>query len=144
MKIKDVMSTRVAIVKADATVRDAAREMRNMDIGVLPVSENDKLVGMITDRDITIRAVAEGRNPDQISVRDAMTRDLVSCYEDQELTEVSRIMQERQVRRVVVLNHQEQLVGIASMGDLVVQSGNEQMGGNMLQSVSRPEDEQPK
>lgn len=115
-----------------------------MDIGVLPVSENDKLVGMITDRDITIRAVAEGRNPDQISVRDAMTRDLVSCYEDQELTEVSRIMQERQVRRVVVLNHQEQLVGIASMGDLVVQSGNEQMGGNMLQSVSRPEDEQPK
>lgn len=144
MKIKEVMSTRVATVHADATLRDAAREMRNMDIGVLPVKENDRLVGMITDRDITVRAVAEGKNPDQISVRDAMTSELVSCYEDQNLSEVSRIMQERKVRRIVVLDRQQQLVGIASMGDLTIQSENEQMGGEMLQSVSRPEDEQPK
>lgn len=144
MTVREVMTPRVATVNTDTTLRDAARQMRNLDVGVLPVQDNDKLVGMVTDRDITIRAVAEGKNPDQVSVREAMTPNLVFCYEDQGLSEVGRIMKERQVRRVVVLNRQDQLVGICSIGDLVVQSGDEQMGGDVLQSVSRPEDEQPK
>lgn len=144
MTIREIMSTKVATVPAHATLRDAARQMRTHDVGVLPVQDEDKLIGMLTDRDITIRAVAEGRDPDKVSVRDAMTPDIVFCFDDQNVSEVGNIMKERQVRRIVVLNRQQELVGICSIGDVVVQSGDEKMGGDILQSVSRPEDEQPK
>jgi CBS domain-containing protein len=113
--------------------------MRDMDIGPLPVcGDNDRLVGMLTDRDITVRAVAEGQDPRTAKVRDAMTPDIVYCFEDQDVSEAAQLMKDQQIRRLVVLNRDKRLVGIVSLGDLAVETGDERLAGNTLEAVSEP------
>ncbi len=118
MKVSELMTSDVEIVQPDDTLHTAAKMMADLDTGALPVGENDKLVGMITDRDITIRAVAEGRDPDQTKVRDAMSEHIRFCFEDEDTQEVSRKMSEWAVRRLPVLNRDKRLVGIVSLGYL--------------------------
>jgi CBS domain-containing protein len=129
------MTPDVEIVAPDDTLHTAARMMADLDTGALPVGENDRLVGMITDRDITIRAVAEGRDPDKAKVRDAMSEQIRFCFEDEDTQEVSRKMSDWAVRRLPVLNRDKRLVGIVSLGDLAT-GGAEEESRKALEEIS--------
>ena len=135
MKVSELMTPDVELVQPDDTLHTAAKMMADLDTGALPVGENDKLVGMITDRDITIRAVAEGRDPDQTKVRDAMSEHIRFCFEDEDTREVGRKMSEWAVRQLPVLNRDKRLVGIISVGDLAT-GGADQESKEALEEIS--------
>jgi CBS domain-containing protein len=139
MQVKDIMTSSVECISPDTTLREAAQKMKQLDIGPLPIcGENDRLVGMITDRDITVRAVAAGRDPSTARVCDVMTPNVVYCYEDQDISDAAHMMEQNQIRRLVVLNREKRLVGILSLGDLAVDTGDEQLAGHTLEAVSEP------
>jgi CBS domain-containing protein len=138
MQLKDVMSKDVEIANYTDSLVDAARIMRDEDLGSLPVLEGQKLMGMITDRDIVVRAIAEGRDPAKTKVSDIVSREVIYAFEDQEVEEAAELMGKKQIRRLVVLNHEQRLVGIVSLGDIVTDSPNKQMAGETLDRVSRP------
>jgi CBS domain-containing protein len=137
MQIRECMSSNVKIIDPDTTLRDAAKLMREQDTGFLPVGENDRLVGTLTDRDITIRAVCEGKDPNRATVREAMSQDIVYCFEDQQTEEAADLMAEKQIRRLAVLNRQKRLVGVLSLGDIAESSGCQQAAEHALEGVSR-------
>ena len=121
MQVKEVMTRDVKCIKPDTTLQEAAEMMKAMNIGTLPVCDNDHPVGMLTDRDITVRATAEGWDPTTTEAYDAMTPEVFFCYEDQSVEEASELMDINQVRRLVVLNQDKRLVGIVSVGDLAAE-----------------------
>lgn len=118
--VSEIMSTDVQVIEPQDTLRHAARLMQDRDVGALPVSDGNRLLGMLTDRDITIRCVAVGLDPAQTCVSDVMTADVEFCTSDQDTEEVMRLMGDQQVRRLPVLNAEGKLVGIVSLGDLAV------------------------
>lgn len=136
MRVADCMTRDVRIANPDETVREAARSMLEIDAGVLPVGENDRLVGMITDRDIVARAVAEGRGPDA-KVRDVMSAEVKYCYEDDDAQDVLRNMGDQQVRRLPVLNRDKRLVGIVSLSDFAM-GGDKPRTGDALHQIAQP------
>ena len=138
MKVKDVMTRNVECVAPDDTVQAAARKMRDLDVGPMPICDGDRLAGMVTDRDITVRAVAEGKDPAQCRVRDVMTPDVVYCFEDPDVRDAADTMAARQIRRLLVLNRDKRLVGIVSLGDLAVDAGDRKQAGQVLREVSEP------
>jgi len=139
MKLQDIMTSKPECIRPDTTLQEAARKMRDLDVGPLPVcGDDDRLAGMITDRDITVRAVAEGKDPTTTRVREVMTQEIIYGFEDQDVEEAARIMKERQVRRLVVLNRDKRLVGIVSLGDLATETGDREKSGEVLQDVSEP------
>jgi CBS domain-containing protein len=138
MRLKEIMTNAVVIVHPDSTLQKAAQKMKELDIGALPVSDGDRLQGMLTDRDITVRSVCDGHDPRTDKVRDAMTPELIYCFEDQDEADAARLMKQKQVRRLAVLNQTKQLVGIVSLGDLAGTSANEQLVGDVLLAVSEP------
>src|SRR5687767_3918953 len=117
MKVSDCMTRDVRVAAPNQSLRDAAQLMAELDVGVLPVGENDRLVGMVTDRDIAIRGIAQGHGP-ETPVREVMTDTVKYCYEDQSIEEVSRNMGDVQVRRMPVVDRQKRLVGIISLSDI--------------------------
>jgi CBS domain-containing protein len=117
MKVSEIMTRDVRLLSPDQTIREAARLMADIDAGSLPVSENDRLVGMITDRDIVIRAVAQGKSADT-KVADVMSKEILYCVDTDEIDDVARNMGKAQVRRLPVVNSDKRLVGIVSLGDL--------------------------
>jgi len=117
MKVKEAMTGDVTLVNPDQTIREAAQMMIEIDAGALPVAENDHLVGMITDRDIAVRGVALGKAPNT-KVREIMSGEVLYCFDDEELTHVSRNMSDMKVRRLPVVNRDKWLVGVISFGDL--------------------------
>jgi len=125
-------------VGPEAGLVEAARKMRSLDVGMLPVCENDRLIGSVTDRDITVRAIAEGFDPRATKVRAVMTPGIVYCFEDQDAKEAAQLMEEKQIRRLPVLNREKRLVGIISLGDLAVRTGREKLAGEVLERVSEP------
>jgi CBS domain-containing protein len=138
MQVRDVMTKGAECVTPSASLQEAASKMKTLDIGPLPVCEDDYLVGMITDRDITVRATAEALPPRLGQVRDVMTPDVVYCFEDQDVEEAARLMKENQIRRLVVLDRDKRLVGIVSLGDLALETGDEKLAGQTLEKVSQP------
>lgn len=138
MQIRDVMTRDVRIVSPDTLVRDAAKMMRDADTGFLPVGENDRLVGTLTDRDIALRAAAEGRDPNATPVRETMSSDVVYCFEDQDTEEAARIMADRQVHRLPILNREKRLVGVLSVGDIAQRTGNEHAVGEAMEGIAKP------
>src|SRR5690242_2712371 len=116
--VADVMSREVKLVGPDDNVRQVAQIMREADTGILPVAEGDRLIGMLTDRDVTVRLVAEGRDPGQTKVRDVMTADIRYVFEDEDLEHVAENMAEQRVRRLPVMNREKRLVGVVSLGDM--------------------------
>jgi len=138
MRVSEVMTKGAECIGPDATLRAAAERMRDLDVGSLPICDNDRLTGVITDRDITIRSVAAGRDPGADRVRDVMTPGIVYCFEDQDTEEVAELMRSKQVRRLPVLNRDKRLVGIVSLGDLAVGTGNDEMAGHALEGISEP------
>jgi len=135
-KISEVMTRGIQIANPDQTIREAAMTMAREDIGSLPVGENDRLIGMITDRDIALRAVAEGRSPNT-PVRDVMTDDIKYCFEDDDVAQVAQNMAELQVRRLPVVNRDKRLVGIVALSN-VAQCGNKKATSEMLRGVATP------
>lgn len=138
MQVKDVMTRDVECAQPNDSLSTAASRMRDLDVGALPVCDSDRLAGMITDRDITVRATAGGSDPKGAAVRDVMTPTLVYAFEDQDVEEAARLMEENQIRRLPVLNRDKRLVGIVSLGDLAVDTGGGQLAGDALQRVSEP------
>ena len=136
MKISEVMTREVATVRADQTAQEAATFMLQGDAGSIPVTEGERLIGMITDRDITVRGVAAGRGPDT-PVRELMSEGLVCAREDDDIEEVASRMSEAQVRRLPVIDQSENLVGIVSLGDLSRESEGEE-AHIALEGVSQP------
>jgi len=137
MKVREAMTREVRLARPDQSIREAARAMAELDIGALPVEENDRLVGMITDRDIAVRAVAEGRGPDT-RVRDVMSSEIKYCFEDQTVDEVTRNMGDLRIRRLPVVNRDKRLVGILSLGDLALEDEAQDEAGEALGQISRP------
>jgi CBS domain-containing protein len=136
MRVSEAMTKDVHIADPEQTIQQAARTMASLDAGVLPVGEKDHLIGMITDRDIAIRGIAQGKGPD-VKVRDVMTEDIKYCFDDQEIEEVTRNMAAIQVRRLPVLNREKRLVGILSLGDIAI-SPDGKDAGDALRGISRP------
>lgn len=136
MKVSEAMSRDVRIASPDETICDAAKAMAAIDAGALPVGENDRLVGMITDRDIAVRAVAEGKGPDT-PIREVMTRDVKYCFDDEDLQHVASNMGDTRVRRLPVVNRDKRLVGIVSLGDIAMVEGRA-AASEAIMGVSRP------
>ena len=136
MKVNEVMTRDVRLIEPTQTIREAARLMADLDTGILPVREGDRLVGMLTDRDIAVRAVAEGKGPD-MPVREVMTDDVKYCYEDDDTEDVARNMADIQVRRLPVLTRDKRLVGIISLGDMAVSDGSGRVG-EAVAGISQP------
>jgi CBS domain-containing protein len=138
MQLKEIMTPAVEVVSPEASIREAAEKMRHLDIGPLPVCDGDRLVGMLTDRDITVRAVADGRDPVTTLVGEVMTPDIVYGFDDQDVQDATRLMEQYQIRRLPVLNRNKRLVGIVSLGDLAVHPGNQPLASEVLEQVSEP------
>jgi CBS domain-containing protein len=136
MQVRECMTTDVKLIDPGMTIREAAGLMRQQDTGFLPVGENDRLVGTLTDRDITLRAVGEGKDPNTCTVRDAMSSHIVYCFDDQDTSEAANLMAEKQIRRLAVLNHDKRLVGVVSLGDLAGRAHDE-AAEKALEGVSK-------
>lgn len=136
MQVSEAMTRDVRVAHVEETIEQAAQLMAGLDAGALPVSDNRRLVGMITDRDIAIRAVARGKGPDT-PVRDVMSDDVRFCFEDQEIEDVTRNMGDVQVRRLPVISRNKELVGILSLGDVAVAT-RDGVAGEALTDISRP------
>src|SRR5262245_30257989 len=118
MKVKDVMSSTVECVRPDGRLEEEAREMKSLGVGSLHVCEGDRVLGIVTDRDIVVRAVADGRDARTTKVQEIMTRDVVNVRDDDDVKDAARVMKEHQVRRVIVVSRDGRLAGIVSMKDL--------------------------
>jgi len=135
MRVSEAMTRDVRMANPGQSIRDVAKIMADIDAGAVPVGENDRLVGMITDRDIAVRAVAAGKGPDT-PVRDVMSQEVNYCYEDEELDHVAQNMGDIRVRRLPVVNRDKRLVGIVSLGDVALKA--EMLAGKAVKGVSTP------
>ena len=136
MKVSECMTKDVKLASPDDTIEQAAKMMAAVDAGAIPVGENDHLVGMITDRDIAVRAIAHGKGP-KAKIRDVMTPEILYCFEDEELDHVARNMGETKVRRLPVVNREKRLVGIIALGDIAHEQGGKATG-RTLNRISQP------
>jgi CBS domain-containing protein len=136
-KVRDVMSNRPRCVSPDTTVSEAAELMESEDVGALPVLEGDELAGMITDRDIVIRAVARGKDPRGMPVREVSTREVVTVRSDEDLSEALKLMASYQVRRLPVVDDGNRLVGVLAQAD-VAQEAKEKTVGEVVEEISKP------
>jgi CBS domain-containing protein len=136
MQISDIMTRDVESIGPDDTLQEAATRMKQFGVGPLPVCENQSVVGMVTDRDITLRAVAEGLDPATTAVREVMSQEIVCCFEDQEVEVAANLMQSKQIRRVLVLDRDKKLVGIITLADLASAAVDMQRAGEILHEVS--------
>jgi CBS-domain-containing membrane protein len=136
-RIADIMTRSVAVVGRDETLQAAAQRMRDMDVGSLPVTDGQALVGMVTDRDITVRGVAAGMVAQESLVSDVMTSDVLWCSEDDSVEQVMQEMGDAQVRRLAVLDAQKQVVGIVALGDLATRQSAHT--DNTLREISTPD-----
>jgi len=137
MQLREMMTKPVEMITPQASLVDAARKMLIQDVGSLPVCEDEKLVGIITDRDITIRAIANGLDPAKTEVQEVMSHDVVYCGDNSDVEDACRLMQEQQVRRLVVTDEKSSPIGIVSIGDMALQMREEQ-AGEILRDVSQP------
>jgi CBS domain-containing protein len=135
--LKNVMSRDVQVISPDATLREAARQMRDGDFGMMPVGENDRMIGAISDRDIAIRALAEGKGPDT-RVREVMSEGIVWAFENDSIEDGARIMSENQIRRLPIVDADKRLVGIVALGDFAVDSEDIDTAGEALADISQP------
>jgi CBS domain-containing protein len=137
MKVSEVMTHGVESVSPAATLEQAAKKMRTRNVGFLPVIDGERVIGVVTDRDIVLRAVSEGMRPHMTTVREVMTAKPICCYDDQSITEVSLMMERNLVRRVVVVDRKEKaLIGIITLSDIAAKLRDERLSGHVLNKVS--------
>lgn len=135
MKVREAMHRGVEWVEPSTTLKRLAELMKEQDIGAIPIGENDRLIGMVTDRDIVVRGLANGRDPSRLTARDVMTKGVVFCHEDEDIDDATRTMELKQIRRLPVINNAKRMTGILSLGDISFACEQEQ-SGEVLQAVS--------
>jgi CBS domain-containing protein len=137
MELKKIMTPEVERLPRDASIQQVAQKMKDLDVGTIPVYDGDRLVGMVTDRDITLRVVAEGRDVASTPAHAVMTPEVIYCFEDQPIEEAAQIMEQHQIRRLIVLNRDKRLVGIVSLGDLATHRQGKKAAGEALSEISK-------
>jgi len=137
MRIQDVMTAEVSFVRPDTPILEIARKMRDGDIGATPVVEDERLIGMVTDRDVVVRIIAEGGDIRTKTARDAMSPGILYCFVDESVEAVLENMGDQQIRRLPVVDREKRLVGVVSLGDLAL-SGKRKAAGEALQEISQP------
>jgi CBS domain-containing protein len=143
MKLSEIMTREVVVIQPDDSLQSAAKKMRDRNIGFLPVLDGEELLGVLSDRDITIRALADGMDVAVMLGRDLMTTPAIYCFEDQDVSEAAKIMAENQIRRLVVLSRDDKhVVGVISLGDLA-RNHTIDLSGEVLQKVSAPDGTEP-
>jgi len=142
MKVSEIMTADARWIGPEVNLVAAAGIMRDLDVGVLPVCDHDKLAGVVTDRDLVIRALAEACNPEETAVRAVMSTGVVYAFADQDIEDAARLMEVKQIRRLPVLDHQKHLVGIVSLGDVATDAGI-QLSGEALKEISQPAPDGP-
>jgi CBS domain-containing protein len=135
MKVKDAMHEGVTWVGPETPVRELARSMRDEGIGSIPVGENDRLIGMVTDRDIAIKAFVDGKDPASLTARDVMSGPILYCRTEEDIDDAARLMEQHQVRRLPVIDENKRMVGILSLGDIASASSSA-LTGEVTQSVA--------
>jgi len=135
MKVQYVFTKRPEVIRSDASICEAARKMKRLDIGMLPVCDGKRLIGCLTDRDLAIRAVAAACDPLSTKVHTVMTPEVFYCFENDDLNKAAHIMEERQIRRLPVLDGSKRLVGILSLGDLATRTHDEHLVEEVLEHV---------
>ena len=143
-RVADIMTRSVECVAPETPVREVAERMKTRNIGSLPVCQNGKLVGTITDRDVTVRATADGRNPDETPVGDIMSKEVVTVRPDQDLSEAEQLMHDHQVRRLPVVDDDGTLVGYLSMAKIAQNEQDEKVTGRVLKGISEPRKPAPR
>ncbi|MFE8605607.1 CBS domain-containing protein [Archangium violaceum] len=138
MKIRDVMTPDAVAAHPGTTLMAAAEMMRLLNVGSLPVVDGERVVGILTDRDIVVRGLALGFNPRTASVADVMTRNVQTCSVDDDVEDVAHQMRELQVRRLLVVDERERLIGIVSLGDLAMEMEDQRLAGRVLEGISEP------
>jgi len=136
-RVSEVMTRGVRAMTPNESVTQAAQAMQALDVGAIPVHDGERIIGIVTDRDIVLRGIAQGRSPDSTPLGDVMSRDVCACYGDESIDEVLQRMSEAQIRRIPVVDHDEHLVGIVSLGDMAVR-GSLAAAGEALEEISEP------
>jgi CBS domain-containing protein len=137
-RLGQIMTRNVQVIRPEASLFEAASMMKQLNVGVLPVCDGRRLQGMLTDRDVVVRAVADSRDPQLAAVRDAMTAEVVYAYDDDSVEHGAELMRKHQIRRLPIVDRQKDLVGIVSLGDLAVDTGDDRLSGATLERVSEP------
>ena len=135
MKVKSAMHKGAEWVSPDTPLTDVAQRMKKLDVGSIPVGENDKLIGMVTDRDITCRGLANGHDVSKLTARDVMTKGIVYCQDDEDLDDALRIMEQKKIRRLPVINDKKRMVGMLSIGD-ITHAASHALSGELMAAVS--------
>jgi CBS domain-containing protein len=136
--LKQIMTPQVDVISPDATAEDASTKMRDLNIGAIPVCDEEGLIGMLTDRDLVVRVMAQRRDPKAVRVGEAMSTEVSYCFEDDNVEKAAQLMSQKQIRRLPILSKSKQLVGIVSLGDLAVHGTDAKTSGNVLEQVSHP------
>ncbi len=138
MNVSEIMTTDFEMIDSTCSLTEAAEKMKSLNVGFLPVREGTRLIGLLTDRDIVIRGLAEGRDPGSTQVKDILSSEVVYCYDDDSVEDAARLMEDNQIRRLIIVNHDQTPVGIVSIGDIAVKSGQEELAGEILERISEP------
>jgi CBS domain-containing protein len=142
MQVSEILTREVETIRPETTAREAAQRMRSMDVGALPVCDGRRLLGMVTDRDLTLRVLAEGRDPNATPVQAAMTPDVQYVFESDDVQHAAQIMKDNQIRRLPVVDRDKQLVGILAIGDIATHA-TDQLSGDTLEKISEPTHSKP-
>ena len=137
-RLNEVMTRGVETIHPSASVEEAAEKMKTLDVGAIPVCDGNRLDGILTDRDIVVRVIAEHRDPKTVRAQEVMSPGVTYCYEDQTIEDAARLMQEKQIRRLPILNRENRLVGIVSLGDLAVKTDEPTTTADALEKISEP------
>jgi CBS domain-containing protein len=136
--VRDVMTRGVETTAPDTTIAEVARRMRDLDVGSLPVTDGNRLLGIVTDRDLSVRATAAAKDPNSTHVREVMSPELAWVFDDEPADEAARVMRERQIRRLPVLDRSDRLVGVVALADLATDLGDDKLKGATLEEISQP------
>lgn len=135
MKVRNAMHANAEWVSPETPIAQVAKKMKDLDIGSLPVGESDRLIGMITDRDIVCRSFTDGRDASRLTARDVMSKGIVYCTDSEDLEDAVRLMEEKKIRRLPVINGQKRMVGMLTLGD-VSHAASHEMSGEVMAAVS--------
>lgn len=137
MNVSEIMTTNVATAEPDSTIEEVATMMKDENVGAIPVVDDDELVGIVTDRDIVVRCIAEGKDPSECEVEEIVSEELETVTPDDDVRRAAEIMQRKQIRRLPVCDEEGRLVGMLSLGDIAVKQGNDGVSGETLEQVSQ-------
>ncbi len=138
MNVKEIMTCNAETIDSQATLVEAAQKMKQLDVGALPVWESGELAGMITDRDITVRGVAQGKDPTKTRVNEVMTPEVFYCFADDVIHEAAELMEEKCIHRLLVLDESNEPAGFVSLADFAVKSRDERLAWEILEKISEP------